>query len=63
MRKKFIIYKDGVKYKPPQGSMIVMNSDGIFFQVTGMQDYYLGINKLSDAIGNYDVIWKGEVNE
>ena len=61
MRKKFTICnEDGERYKPGQGEMLVMNSDGIFFIVTGMKDYYMGLQKLSDKIGNYDVRWRGE---
>lgn len=60
MRKKFTIYQNGVKYKPKDGCMLVMNSDGVFFEISGMNDYYLGLRKLSDIIGKYDVVWKGE---
>lgn len=58
MRKKFTIYKDGEKYKPNHGEMLVMNAEGVFFVVTGLNDYYLGLRKLSDKIGSYDVAWK-----
>jgi hypothetical protein len=60
MRKKFTIYRNGVKYKPKAGCMVVMNVEGVFFQIGGMDDYYMGLRKLSDVIGNYDVVWKGE---
>ena len=59
-RRKFkIMYptKDGKQYKPPQGCMVVMNNQGIFFQVD-MADFYLDIRKLSDILTQYDVVWK-----
>lgn len=61
MRKKFTIYQNGVKYKPKEGCFVVMTSDGVFLHV--QKDYYDYVRKLSEVIGNYDVIWKGEENE
>ena len=58
MRKKFTIYQNGVKYKPEKGCFVVMTSDGVFLHV--MKDYYDYVRKLSDVIGSYDVVWKGE---
>lgn len=64
MRKKFKIFyskdnpdieKAGTRYKPSGKDMLVMNDQGIFF-VYGT-DYYAGITRLSDKIGNYDVKW------
>ena len=68
MRKKFKIFyskehhdttKAGQQYKPATNEMVVMNSSGIFFVYTG-EPYYPSIAKLSDKIGNYDVIWSSE---
>ncbi len=65
MRKKFKIFysKDnpdinlaGQRYKPKENEMLVMNSGGVFF-VYNNQPYYPFIRKLSDKIGNYDVVW------
>ena len=65
MRKKFKIFyskdhhdlaKAGQQYKPAANEMIVMNSSGIFF-VYNDETYYPSIAKLSDKIGNYDVVW------
>lgn len=62
MKKKFNIIPEstGKKYKLNKGELIVMSPDGIFFMLKGLGDWGLYINKLSDVIGNYDVIWKGE---
>lgn len=49
--------KQGTQYKPPSKSMIVMNSDGVFFVFSG-GDYYPSIKKLSDVLPKYDVVWK-----
>ena len=66
MRKQFEIYycknnQDGSKagklYKPRADCMLAMNNQGIFFEYNGMP-YYSFITKLSDKIGNYDVVWK-----
>ncbi len=66
MRKKFkILYprdhydeeKRGKKYKPPEGKMLVMNSDGVFF-VYSNDTFYPSIKKLSDVLPRYDVEWK-----
>jgi len=56
MRNKFTIYKDGVRYKCPPKSMIVMNSDGVFF-LCRMDDYYPSVQRLYDVIGPYNVQW------
>lgn len=47
----------GKQYKPKGKDMLVMNNKGIFFVYSGEQ-YYPGISKLSDKIGNYDVVWE-----
>lgn len=66
MRKKFSIYypKDhedpnlaGTKYKPKTNKMVVMNNDGVFFLYTN-ERYYPYLEKLSDVLPKYDVIWK-----
>ena len=65
MRKKFkILYpmdyhdesKRGQKYKPDEGKMLVMNSDGVFF-IYSNETYYPSIRKLSDVLQKYDVVW------
>lgn len=65
-RKKFkIMYpqdhpdvaKQGKPYLVPAKHMIVMNTSGVFFQFCG-EDYMQCISRLSDIIGNYDVVWK-----
>lgn len=65
MRKKFkILYptdhpdkdKQGKPYKPPANHMLVMNADGVFFQYCG-ETYYPSIQKLSNILPKYDVIW------
>lgn len=38
--------------------MIVMNKQGVFFVVNGMDDYYMGIKKLSSVLEKYDVVWE-----
>lgn len=62
MKKKFKIIdvSTGKPFKLSEGQMIVMNSDGVFFLVGGIGDYYMGIQRLSDVCPRYDVIWKGE---
>jgi hypothetical protein len=59
MKKKFEIRQNGVKYHPSTNNMVVMNSEGVFFLVC-TETYYQSIRKLSDSIGNYDVVWKEE---
>ncbi len=65
MRKKFKIYYcknnpneelAGKRYNPKGKDMLVMNGQGIFFVYNG-ETYYPSIAKLSDKIGNYDVVW------
>ncbi len=41
--------------------MLVMNNQGIFFEYCG-DTYYPGISKLSDKIGNYDVVWSDDTD-
>ena len=62
MKKKFKIIdtSTGQEIKLDQGEMVVMNSQGIFFVVTGLNDYYTGIRKLSDVCPKYKVVWNGE---
>lgn len=57
---KIIDISSGEKLKLGEGQMIVMNSGGVFFLVGGMDDYYMGIQRLSDVCLRYDVVWKGE---
>lgn len=62
MKKKFKIIDSstGEKLKLSEGQMIVMNDQGIFFLVGGLNDYYMGMHKLSDVCPKYHVVWKGE---
>jgi hypothetical protein len=50
------IDKRGKPYKPPNNSMVVMNSQGIFFLYVGAE-YYPYIKNLSDVLPTYDVVW------
>ncbi|WP_391557172.1 hypothetical protein [Robertmurraya sp.] len=61
MKKKFKIIdtSTGEKYKLGEGEMLVMNSQGIFFVIGGLNDYYMGMRKLSDVCPRYEVMWKG----
>ena len=62
MKKKFKITDafTGEKLKLSEGQMIVMNDQGVFFLVGGLNDYYMDMQKLSDVCPAYDVVWKGE---
>jgi hypothetical protein len=51
------IEKRGKPYLPSPGKMIVMNGSGVFF-LLGTETYYPSINKLSDVLSKYDVVWK-----
>jgi len=65
MRKKFkIMYPrrydpdptlSGKQYKGK--GMVVMNSEGVFFEVT-FDGFYTHIQKLSEVLPKYDVCWK-----
>lgn len=58
MRKKFKIYYDsGELYKPKNNSMVIMNSQGIFFLWEYNEGYYPSCRPLVNVIGNYDVVW------
>ena len=60
MKKKFKIIdtSTGQEIKLEQGEMVVMNGSGVFFLVTGMNDYYTGIRRLSEVYPKYEVVWK-----
>jgi hypothetical protein len=62
MKKKFKIINTstGQKIKLKSGEMIVMNDQGLFFVITGLNDYYTGIRKLSDVCPRFEVVWRGE---
>ena len=51
--------KQGKPYLPPKDCFVVMNGGGIFFLMNNT-DYYPSITNLSDVLGKYDVVWKGE---
>ena len=55
------VEKRGKPYKPPTNKMVVMNGGGVFFLYTG-EEYYPYIQKLSEVLPKYDVIWKGGNN-
>ncbi len=58
MRHKFkIMLPNGEQYKPSEGKFVVMSGQGVFFLVD-KSNYYDYVTKLSNVIGNYDVIWK-----
>ena len=61
LRNKFkIVLPDGSKYKPPEKTMIVMNSDGVVFLATDCG--YLGwyVRRLSDTIKTYTVVMENK---
>lgn len=66
MKKKFkIMYpanywdneKRGKPFLPESNSFVVMNGGGVFFLMNN-EPYYPSIQKLSDVLGSYDVVWK-----
>ena len=63
MRNKFkIILPDGSKYKPPERTMIVMNTDGVVFLATDHDYDGWHVRRLSDVVQSYSVVMenKGE---
>ena len=58
MKKKFKIYQNGVQYKSPKNSVVVMNAQGLFFLI--WCDFCTPAKELHEVIGDYDVVWKGE---
>lgn len=59
MRHKFKIYYPnnhadplltGTKYKPPKDCMVVINTDGMFFLICGVNHYYPNIKRLSQVL-------------
>lgn len=50
--------KRGKPYLPGEGNMVVMAGNGVFYQVGGIGDYYMGMTKLSKILHKYDVVWK-----
>ena len=66
MRRKFKIKypknheKAGENFKPGNNSMVVMNSDGIFFVVGDISGYATYIDKLSNRLPKYDVEWSDQ---
>lgn len=49
--------KRGQPYHPPAKCMVVMNGGGVFFLYHG-EEYYPWIQKLSEVLPKYDVVWK-----
>ena len=48
--------KAGKPYLPPEHHMVVMNGGGVFFLYC--DSIWGGIQRLSDVLFKYDVIWK-----
>lgn len=44
-------------YHPPEKHMVVMNGGGVFFLV-GLEMFYPTVQRLSEVLPKYDVIWK-----
>ena len=53
-----VVEKRSQPYKPPNGKMVVMNGSGVFFLYDNEAYYYPSIQKLSNTLPKYDVIWK-----
>ena len=51
------VSKQGKPYRPPAKNMVVMNGAGVFFLFSG-EEYYPSIQKLSNVLPKYDVVWK-----
>lgn len=49
--------KRGQPYHAPENCMVVMNGGGVFFLINNEQ-YYPSIQKLSNVLHKYDVVWK-----
>lgn len=49
--------KRGQPYHAPDNCMVVMNGGGVFFLMNNEQ-YYPSIQKLSNVLHKYDVVWK-----
>ena len=61
MRNKFkIILPDGTKYKPPEKTMIIMNTDGIVFLATNIPWEGWYIRNLSDVVSSYTVVMENK---
>lgn len=59
MRKKFKVFVDGVQYKPPAEKMVVCTSGGVFLLVCTTQ-YYPYVQKLSEVLPYYDIVWSDD---
>lgn len=62
MKNKFKIIdaSTGGKLKLGEGQMVVMNSQGLFFIVSGVGDYGTWVSPLSNYCPKYEVQLKGE---
>ncbi len=59
-RRKFAI-NDAVTQLPVRfnrGEMVVMNNQGLFFLVVGMNDFYQYVIPLHNRVNPYSVVWK-----
>ena len=53
MRYRVIDLNTGKKYKCKQGEMLTVNPDGQAFLVSGLEDYYTYITRLSNVVAEY----------
>lgn len=53
MKYRIINLNTGKKYKCKEGEMLTLNPDGQAFLVTGIGDYYTGIQRLSNVVPSY----------
>lgn len=61
MRNKFkIILPDGSKYKPPERTMVVMNTDGIVFLASNHDWDGWYVRKLSDVVQSYNIVMENK---
>ena len=58
-RKKFKVVDEstGEKCKLLDGEMIVMNTSGVLFVISGINGYYTNVQALSGRFPKYDVVW------
>lgn len=42
---------------PPKDCMVVINTDGMFFLICKVNNYYPNIKRLSQVLPKWDVVW------
>ena len=47
----------GKRYKPPKGCMLVVNEDGKPFTISGLNDWYIGVQPLLKTLPKFDIVW------